>query len=599
MPNKNDFLPISQEDLKRRGWEQLDVILITGDAYVDHPSYGAALLGRMLENAGFKVGIIAQPDWKNTRDFLALGRPKLFFGITAGNLDSMVANYTANKRLRRADEYSPGGRIGLRPDRATIVYAGRVKELFKGVPVIIGGIEASLRRIAHYDYWDNDIRRSILLDSKADMLIYGMAESQMLEIAKRLRAGENIADLNDIKGTTIARSDVSFLKDHVEIPSFEEVKRDKDKFNRAFVDFYREQDPYIGRAVVQKHGDRFVVQLPPAMPLGTEELDKLAALKFMRAWHPVYDRQGGVPGFEAVRFSIISHRGCSAECNFCSLSVHQGRIIQSRSAESVLKEIEVIAGQKYFRGTITDIGGPTANLYKAACEKWAGQGACKDKNCLMPSKCPNLKLGYAETLALWEKARKIPGVKHIFIGSGMRYDLLTGKSAQEYLTTLCKYHVSGYLKVAPEHISDPVLKLMNKTGVKSYEDFERSFDHINKKLNKKQFLVNYFISAHPGASLEEAFALSLYLMKKGVHPEQIQDYIPLPLTVSGAMYYTERDPFTGKKVYVAKTFTERKMQRALVQYKNPSNRTLVLEALKKLGKYEKRSLFFKDKKQGR
>lgn len=594
-----DFLPISRSDLEKRGWKALDVILITGDAYVDHPSYGAALLGRMLESAGFKVGIIAQPDWRTTRDFLALGRPRLFFGITAGNLDSMVANYTANKKLRRTDDYSPGGKIGLRPDRATIVYASRVKEVFKGAPVVIGGIEASLRRIAHYDYWDNDVRRSILLDSKADMLVYGMAEKQILEIANRLSAGENIGNLDDIKGTTIARSDINFLKDYIGIHSFEEVKEDKGKFNKAFIDFYNEQDPYRGRTVVQKHANRFVVQLPPAMPLGTGELSRLSALKFMRAWHPIYDKQGGVPGFEAVRFSVISHRGCSAECNFCSLSVHQGRIIQSRSAESVLKEIEDIAGQKYFRGTITDIGGPTANLYKAACERWTGQGACKDKNCLMPSKCQNLKLGYAETLALWERARRIPGVKHIFIGSGMRYDLLTGKYGQEYLTTLCKYHVSGYLKVAPEHISDPVLKLMNKTGIKSYEDFENSFAYINKKLNKKQFLVNYFISAHPGAGLNEALTLSLHLMKKGLHPEQIQDYIPLPLTVSGAMYYTESDPFTGKRVYVAKTFKERKMQRALLQYKNPSNRALVLEALKKLGQYEKRSLFFKDKQQER
>jgi uncharacterized radical SAM protein YgiQ len=370
------------------------------------------------------------------------------------------------------------------------------------------------------------------------------------------------------------------------IPSFEEVKEDKDKFNRAFIDFYREQDPYRGRAIIQKHGNRFVVQLPPAMPLGTEELDKLAGLKFIRTWHPVYDKQGGVPGIETVKFSIISHRGCPADCNFCSLTVHQGRIIQSRSEASILKEVGEIAAQKYFRGTITDIGGPTANMYKAVCDKWAGQGACKNRNCLMPSKCQNLKLGYAETLKLWEKARKTPGVKHIFIGSGMRYDLLTEKYAQEYLTALCKHHVSGYLKIAPEHISDRVLKLMNKSGKKSYEDFGKLFANMNKKLNKKQFLVNYFISSHPGASLNEALELSLYLMKKGLHPEQIQDYIHLPLNVSGAMYYTEKDPFTGNGVYVAKTFKERKMQRALLQYKNPASRPLVLEALKKLGQYD-------------
>jgi uncharacterized radical SAM protein YgiQ len=428
-----------------------------------------------------------------------------------------------------------------------------------------------------------------------------MGERQILEIAKRLDAGENVKELDNIRGTVIA-GDISPHPgplpkgerepgSYVAIPSFEEVRQDKDKFNKAFVDFYREQDPYRGKTVVQKHGDRLVVQLPPALPLSTEELDKLAALKFMRAPHPVYDKQGGLPGFESVKLSIISHRGCPAGCNFCSLGAHQGRIIQSRSEGSILEEIEEIAAQKYFRGTITDIGGPTANLYKAVCDKWAGQGACKGKNCLMPSKCRNLKLGYAETIKLWEKARRAPGVKHVFIGSGMRYDLLTEKYAQGYLTALCKYHVSGYLKVAPEHISGPVLKLMNKSGIKAYEDFERAFAHTNRELNKKQFLVNYFISAHPGASLNEALELSLYLMKKGLHPEQIQDYIPLPLTASGVMYYTEKDPFTGKRVYVARTFRERKMQRALLQYKNAASRPLVLEALEKIGQYEPRPFY--------
>ncbi len=591
------FLPISGADLKERGWDGLDIILITGDAYVDHPSYGAAVIGRVLEDAGFKVGIIAQPDYKKPDDFLKLGRPRLFFGITSGNLDSMVANYTANKRPRKKDEYSPAGAIGLRPDRATIVYCNKVREAFAAAPIVIGGMEASLRRLGYYDYWANDVKRSILLDSKADILVYGMGERQVLEIARRVNAGEDIKKIDNIPGTVVVRNSIDTLQNYTAIPSFEEIREDKDKFSQAFREIYRQGDPFKGKTIVQKHGDRFVIQFPPALPLTTRELDRIALLNYARNWHPVYDKKGGVPGFETVRFSIISNRGCCGECSFCSLYFHQGRIVQSRSAESILKEIEILAKQKDFKGTITDIGGPTANLYKAECKFWNKEGACENKKCLMPVKCANLKLGYEEALKLLEKARNVPNVKHIFIGSGLRYDLLTDNYADEYLDTLCKYHISGRLKVAPEHTIGTILELMNKPSFKTYEDFKKKFESINKRLNKEQYLVNYFISSHPGSSLKEALELSLYLLNKRVHPEQIQDFIPLPLTASGCMYYTKKDPFTARSVYVAETFSERKMQRALIQYKNPKNKKLILKALKSLGRLdEKRRIFYQDKK---
>lgn len=587
------FLPVSRSDLDKKGIKELDIILITGEAYVDHPSYGAAVIGRVIEDAGFKVGIIAQPNWRNTADFKKLGRPRLFFGITGGNLDSMVANYTANKKVRNNDDYSPGGKAGLRPDRAVIVYANKAREAFEGVGIVLGGMEASLRRLAHYDYWDNAVRRSILLDAKADILVYGMGEKQAVEIAGRLNAGELIKQLDNIKGTAVVRKDTAGLKDFVSIPSFEEVREDKDKFNEAFRQIYSQADPFRGKAIAQKHGDRFVIQYPAAAPLTTQELDKIALLDYARSWHPDYDKKGGVPGFETVRFSIISNRGCCGECSFCSLYFHQGRIVQSRSEASILKEIAVMAEDKDFKGTVTDIGGPTANLYKAACEMWECAGACADKKCLAPDKCENLKLGYEESLSLLEKARRIPGVKHIFIGSGVRYDLLVGDYADKYLTQLCRHHVSGQLKVAPEHVSAQVLKYMNKPSEDKYEAFVKRFNQINRKLDKEQYLVNYFISSHPGAGLDEALELAIYLADRHLASEQIQDYLPLPLTLAGAMYYTEKDPFTGKKVYTARTFKERKMQRALIQHKNPKNRKLVLDALKGLGRMDLKDRFLK------
>jgi uncharacterized radical SAM protein YgiQ len=582
---------MSKCDIKKRGWEALDIILVTGDAYVDHPSYGTAAIGRVLENAGFRVGIIAQPDCIKNDDFKRLGRPGLFFGVTAGNLDSMIANYTANKKVRNIDDYSPGGKSHLRPDRTSIVYVNKIRQAFKDVPIVIGGMEASMRRLAHYDYWSDRIRRSLLLDTKADMLVYGMGERQIVEIAKRLKAGEDIDNISNIRGTVVARKSLDGVKDYIVIPSFEEAASDNKKFNEAFKAAYYESDPVRGRVIIQKHGDRFIVQHPPAVPLNREEMDKIYSLPFTRDWHPSYQKFGGVPGFESVRNSIISHRGCAGACNFCSLYMHQGRIVQSRSIESIVKEIKLISENKKFKGTITDIGGPTANLYNAECRSWKDKGVCRDKKCLTPQKCINLKLGYDHSLRLWRRLKNIPNLKHVFVGSGVRFDLLTDAYADEYLNELCRDHISGQLKVAPEHCASSVLELMNKPKFELYEKFIDKFENVNKHIGKKQYLVNYFIVGHPGASLEEALYLAVYLAKRHIHPEQVQDFIPLPMTVSGAMYYTGKDPFTDKSVYVARKPSERMMQRALLQYKNPQNRGYVRKALKILKREDLTYLF--------
>lgn len=579
-----------KDDLKNNGWKELDVILITGDAYVDHPSYGTAIIGRILEDAGFRVGIISQPDWKNIDDFLRLGKPRLFFGITAGNLDSIVANHTTTRNKRRSDDYSPGGKPGLRPNRASIVYSNRVKEAFPDTPIVLGGIEASLRRLAHYDYWSDEVRASILIDSRADILVYGMGERQVVEIAKRLRCRE---DLDGIRGTVIIKKDMETLKDAVIIPSFEDVSTNKQRFNKAFELWYKECDPFYGKTVVQSHGNRFVVQFPPALPLNTEELDHIYQLPFVRRWHPIYDADGGVPGFEIVRFSVTSHRGCCGQCSFCSLYAHQGRIVQSRSSLSIVKEIEIISNEKEFKGTITDIGGPTANLYQASCKHWTRNGACKGKMCLTPTRCKELKTGYGQTINMWDEVMKNPKVKHLFVASGIRYDLLIENESERYLKILCKHHVGGQLKVAPEHTSDNVLRLMNKPSFSVYEKFAARFRRINKELNKKQYLVNYFIGAHPGSNLEATCQMALFLAHKNIRPEQIQDFIPLPMTVSGCMYHTGKHPFTGEHVYVAKDVKEIRMQRALIQSSQPQNKALVLEALKKLDKLHLQSVLMK------
>lgn len=580
------FLPITLDEARSRGWDWLDIVLVTGDAYVDHPSFGTAVIGRVLEDAGYRVGIIPQPNWKKLDDFKALGRPRLFFGVTAGNLDSMLANYTANRNLRREDEYSPGGKTGLRPDRATIIYTNRIKEAFPGVPVVIGGVEASLRRLAHYDYWSDKVRKSILLDSKADILVYGMGEKPITEIAGRLKEGADIKNFDDIRGTVIARSNLDGIGDHVIIPNFEDVSKSKNKFNEAFKTIYLEADPRRGQTIVQPHDGRFVIQLPPALPFTADELDRIYLLNYARQWHPEYNKEGGVPGFETVRFSIASHRGCSGGCSFCSLYLHQGRIVQSRKPESIIKEAKSLSERSDFKGTITDIGGPTANMFLADCKEWGTRGACKAKQCLTPEKCKNFRIDYDSTVRMWRNIRQLPKVKHLFIGSGLRYDLLADDKAIGYLRELCRHHISGRLKVAPEHTEERILKLMNKPSFDIYGRFLEKFHAADREAGKKQFIVNYIISGHPGCTLADALELSLHMMKMHIHPEQIQDFVPLPMTMSGAMYYTEKNPMTGEDIYVAKGLRERKLHRALIQYNNPDNRRYVIEALRKLGRMD-------------
>ena len=597
---KLEFLPTTRRECESRGWQILDIILISGDAYVDHPAFGAAVVGRVLEGAGFKVGIISQPDWKKIDDFRRLGKPRLFFGVTAGNMDSMVANYTANKRARRKDAFSPGGTPGLRPDRATIVYANRIREAFGDTPIVVGGIEASLRRLAHYDWWDNSVRRSILLDSRADVLVYGMGERQIVQIAQRLEQNKGLIG---IKGTAIigkrialrnqvtvgaddrlVEGEIVLSEDHLEIASYEEVKADKDKFNEAYRNIYRNQDPFRGKTLFQRHGFRYVIQYPPPLPMPPEELDKIYELPYQRKWHPAYEEKAGVPALETVKFSIISHRGCCGECAFCSLSMHQGRIIQSRSERSIIKEAKALATSSDFRGTITDVGGPTANLYGAECFRWKGKGACDGKYCLVPNKCDNLMLGYGRFTRLLGDILALPKVKHAFIESGIRYDLFTDRESAQCLRQICAHHVSGQMKVAPEHVAEHVLKIMNKPSFENYEAFLDRYKAVNKGLQKSQFLVNYFISAHPGSTLEDALSLALYFAERGIHPEQIQDFTPLPLTVSGCMFFTEKHPFTGEAVYVAKTFQERKMHRALMQHRSNEDKELLRKALRLLKK---------------
>lgn len=577
-----DILPLAKQDFSKASPRDFDIILVTGDAYVDHPSYGTAVIGRFLENAGYRVGIIAQPGWKDAEEFKALGRPRLFFGITSGNVDSMVANYTSSKVPRVTDDYSPVGKRKVRPDRALIVYSNRIREAYKDIPIILGGMEASLRRLAHYDYWGDCVRRSVLVDSKADVIVYGMGEKPTLEIADYLNKGGDIKALDHVRGTVICRKDYKFLKECEVIPSYEKSRSDAAAFNKAFRMMYENMNPFTAKPLAQAHGDRFVIQLPPSLPLNEKEMDSIYDLPYTRTWHPVYDKDGGVRGLETVRYSIISHRGCPAECSFCSLYAHQGRIVQSRSPESIYREAKRVSRMDNFKGTITDIGGPTANMYKASCRLWGNKGFCSDKKCMMPVKCGMLQIDYNANIDLLNKIKRLPGVRNVFIGSGFRYDLLIGKDSEKYLEEIMRYHISGRMKVAPEHVSADVLKIMNKPLLKLYEKFVERFNHINKHLERKCFLVNYFISAHPGSSLKEALELSLYLMKKGVHPEQIQDFMPLPMTLAGCIYHTGVHPLTGEKIATVKTAKERRMHRALMQYKNKGNRNFIKEALREL-----------------
>ena len=561
-----EFLPILKDEMKRRGWVELDVLLITGDAYVDHPSFGVAIIARVLEKEGFRVGIIPQPDWHSIKDFVRLGRPRLFVGITSGNLDSMLNNYSPSKRKRKRDVYSPGGVSGSRPDRAVIVYANRIREAFGKIPLIIGGIEASLRRLAHYDYWDDEVRRSILLDSRADILVYGMGERQVPEIARRLNSGENISDFKNIRGTafTVSKEELASIKEYVEIPGFEEVKDNKKSFCEAFRLFYNELNPVKGRTIVQAHQDRFIVQLPPSTPLTTEELDAIYRLPFTRRHHPYYERFGGVPAFKTVQFSITSHRGCFGNCSFCALMSHQGRIVQSRSAESILNEAREFTRDEDFKGIISDIGGPTANMYMMGARSYS----------------------HVKQLDMLKRVRELPGIKKVCISSGVRYDLILTDKTCNYLEELCKHYISGQLKIAPEHISDKVLSIMNKPSSRIYQRFIKKYEEVNKRLGKKQYLVQYFISSHPGCTLDDMVELAEYMRDMGYFQEQVQDFTPTPMTLSTCIYWTGMDPFTGKEIHCARNEKERAMQRALLQYKDRDNHRLVMAALKKCNRLD-------------
>lgn len=579
MKINNEFLPVSKEDLKKHNIKQLDFIIITGDAYIDHPSFGTAIIGRTLEHEGFTVGIIAQPDWNNVESFKILGEPKYAFLINSGNMDSMVNRYTAAKKKRSTDLFSPGGKTGCRPDRSIIVYCNKARQAYKNVPIIIGGIEASLRRFVHYDYWDNKLRRSILIDSKADLLIYGMGEKTVVQIANLLKYGMQLKNITDVCGTVYATHNLDNVKDYIEVPSYEDCTNSKEDFAKSFKIEYFEQDNINGKNIAQKHGDRYIIQNKPQTPLTEEEMDIVYSLPYARTYHPCYESQGGVPAIREVKFSITSQRGCFGGCSFCALNFHQGRTIRHRSQESIIEEAKLLTTLDDFKGYIHDVGGPTANFRHRACEKQKKLGVCKNKQCLFPTPCKNLKVNHTEYLDLLRKLRKLPKIKKVFIRSGIRFDYLVYDKDPTFFKELCEHHVSGQLKVAPEHINDKVLKLMGKPQNKVYEKFRNKYFKINKEIGKKQFLVPYLISSHPGSDLNIAIELALYIKDMGYTPEQVQDFYPTPGSLSTAMYYTEINPLTGEKVYVPKTYEEKAMQRALLQFSKPENYKLVKKAL--------------------
>lgn len=590
-----EFLPISIDDMKKRGWDELDFVFVSGDAYVDHPSFGHAIITRILESIGFKVGIIPQPNWKTKDDFMKLGKPRIAFMVSSGNIDSMVNHYTAAKKRRNDDLYSPGGKSGYRPDRADIVYCNRIREAYGNVPIILGGIEASLRRFAHYDYWDDKVRNSILVDSSADLLIYGMGEKPIIEIGNLLSYGKKVVDIKGVKGTCYLESDIQDFKDYIELPSTEEVLLSKADFAKAFKIQHEEQDPIRGKTLVQKFGNKYIIQNPPAMPLATEELDSVYALSYNRTYHPKYKKDGGIPALKEVEFSISAHRGCFGGCSFCALNFHQGRIIQPRSNESIIKEAEQLTKQPGFKGYIHDVGGPTANFRKPSCKKQLKHGVCKNRQCLHPTPCPNLEVDHKDYVGLLRNIRRLPGIKKVFVRSGIRYDYLLCDKSPEFFNELVKHHVSGQLKVAPEHISDNVLKHMGKPQRHVYDKFTKKYHETNKSHGLNQFLVPYLMSSHPGSDLKSAIQLAEYIRDMGYNPEQVQDFYPTPGSLSTAMYYTGINPLNGEKVYVPRTPEEKAMQRALLQFRDPKNYELVYKALKKAGRedligYDKKCL---------
>ncbi len=580
---KNDFLPISRQDMQMRGWRELDFLYVVGEAYVDHPSFGHAIISRVLEKHGYKVGIISLPDWKSTKDFMKLGKPRLACLVSAGNIDSMVNHYTASKKRRSDDAYAPGNTAGQRPDRATICYCNRLREAFGDTPILIGGVEASLRRFAHYDYWEDKIRRSILFDSRADLLMYGMGEKQIVAVADALASGRKVNEITDIPGTCYI-CDNADIENAKIIPSFEECVNSKKDYAISCREQYYEQNPYTGKPLIQKHGDKFLVQNPPMPPLSTEELDEVYALPYIKDYHPSYEEFGGIEAIKEVKFSLVSSRGCFGGCNFCALSFHQGRIVTARSKKSIIEEAKAMVQEPDFKGYIHDVGGPTANFRGPACKNQDKLGACKNKQCLFPKPCKNMEIDHSEYLSLLRDLRSIPGVKKVFIRSGIRFDYLINDKNDKFFYELCKHHVSGQLKVAPEHISDNVLKYMGKPENSVYNRFSEKFYRINREIGKKQFLVPYLMSSHPGSTIHDAIELALYLKENGINPQQVQDFYPTPGTISTCMFYTELDPFTLKPVYVPKTAKEKAMQRALLQFRNPDNYKLVFEALMSAGR---------------
>lgn len=582
-----EFLPISKQDMKKRGWEQLDFVYIVGDAYVDHPSFGHAIISRLLEAEGYKIGIISQPNWRNIEEFKRLGKPRLGFLVSSGNVDSMVNHYSVFKKRRKKDFYSPGGKAGLRPDRAVAVYCNKIREAYKDVPIIIGGIEASLRRFGHYDYWDDKIRRSILMDSRADMAIYGMGETTIVEVADALQAGIDIKDIIWLRGTVFKQKNLDNIQDYVVLPSFNDVQESKEEYANSFVQQYKNQNHFNGKTLVEPYDKHvFVVQNPPTLPLSKKEMDRVYGLSYARDYHPIYKEQGGVPALEEVKYSITSNRGCFGGCHFCALSFHQGRVIQCRSAESIIQEGEKLAQDTMFKGYIHDVGGPTANFRQSACSKQEKEGACHHKDCLYPKACGNLNINHKEYVSILKGLRSIKGVKKVFVRSGIRYDYAIYDKDPSFLDELVKHHISGCLKIAPEHVSDEVLQRMGKPPKHVYEKFVKKYNQLNKKHGKKQFIIPYFISSHPGSTLKHAVELAEYLKETGFVPDQVQDFYPTPGTISTCMYYTGYDPLTMEKVHVPKSMEEKQMQRALLHFNKPENYNLVEKALKKANRID-------------
>ena len=580
----NGFLPMTREEMEARGWEQADFVYVLGDAYVDHPSFGPAIISRVLEKNGYKVCIVSQPDWKNGKDIMRFGRPRLGFLVCPGNMDSMVNHYTVAKKRRDFDAYTPGGAVGKRPDYACTVYCNYIRSHFKDAVIIAGGIEPSLRRLAHYDYWSDSLRRSELVTSQADIISYGMGERSIVEIADALNAGFKPCDITFVRGTAFKSRDRKVLGEFIELPSFEELKKDKKRYAESFRVQYENTDAITAKTLVESYGDFFVAVNPPAYPLSQKEMDEVYSLPYMRAWHPLYDKEGGIPAFKEIKFSLCSSRGCFGGCSFCALTFHQGRRIQARSHESIVREAELLVSDPEFKGYIHDVGGPTANFRAPSCKKQLKSGVCAKRQCLFPEKCPNLEVSHEDYVALLKKLRAVKGVKKVFIRSGIRFDYLMADKDDTFFRELVAHHVSGQLKVAPEHVSDRVLNLMGKPKNAVYKAFSKKFYFVTRALKKEQYLVPYLMSSHPGSGLKEAVELAEYLRDNNLTPEQVQDFYPTPSTVSTCMYYTGIDPRDGKSVYVPRSPHEKAMQRALIQYKNPKNYDLVREALVKAGR---------------